>query len=99
MSPQQLFAWRRAARQPLAASPAPDPFSGAVVDIGDHVCPCCRNGLHRIIDDGRIEIDSNVVERSIRPIALNRNYVEHRIMCRYRGGNSLASASATMMST
>ena len=26
----------------------------------------------RTIDDGRIEIDSNVVERSIRPIALNR---------------------------
>jgi hypothetical protein len=30
------------------------------------------NGLTRFIDDGRIEIDSNIVERSIRPIALNR---------------------------
>ncbi|WP_280951791.1 IS66 family transposase [Rhizobium chutanense] len=30
------------------------------------------DGLTRFIDDGRIEIDSNVVERSIRPIALNR---------------------------
>ncbi|HLY57535.1 MAG TPA: IS66 family transposase, partial [Stellaceae bacterium] len=30
-------------------------------------------GLTRFIDDGRIEIDSNVVERAIRPIALNRN--------------------------
>ena len=29
-------------------------------------------GLTRFIDDGRVEIDSNVVERSIRPIALNR---------------------------
>jgi transposase len=29
-------------------------------------------GLARFVDDGRIEIDSNVVERSIRPIALNR---------------------------
>jgi transposase len=29
-------------------------------------------GLTHFIDDGRIEIDSNVVERSIRPIALNR---------------------------
>ena len=28
-------------------------------------------GLVRFIDDGRIEVDSNVVERSIRPIALN----------------------------
>ena len=29
-------------------------------------------GLSRFLDDGRIEIDSNVVERAIRPIALNR---------------------------
>ena len=29
-------------------------------------------GLTRFVDDGRIEIDSNTVERSIRPIALNR---------------------------
>jgi transposase len=29
-------------------------------------------GLTRLLDNGRIEIDSNTVERSIRPIALNR---------------------------
>lgn len=29
-------------------------------------------GFRRFLDDGRIEIDSNMVERSIRPIALNR---------------------------
>jgi transposase len=29
-------------------------------------------GLTRFIDDGRIEMDTNIVERSIRPIALNR---------------------------
>lgn len=29
-------------------------------------------GLTRVIDDGRIELDNNAVERSIRPIALNR---------------------------
>jgi transposase len=29
-------------------------------------------GLSRFLDDGKIEIDNNVVERSIRPIALNR---------------------------
>ena len=29
-------------------------------------------GLTRFLDDGRIEIDSNAVERTIRPIALNR---------------------------
>jgi transposase len=31
-----------------------------------------RSGLGRFLDDGRIEIDSNAVERSIRPIALTR---------------------------
>ena len=30
------------------------------------------DGLIRFLDDGRIEIDSNSVERSMRPIALNR---------------------------
>src|SRR6478736_4504792 len=30
------------------------------------------DGLARFLDDGRIDIDSNVVERSIRPIALGR---------------------------
>ena len=29
-------------------------------------------GLTRLLDDGRIELDSNVVERAIRPLALNR---------------------------
>jgi transposase len=29
-------------------------------------------GLCRFIADGRIEIDSNIVERAIRPLALNR---------------------------
>lgn len=29
-------------------------------------------GLVRFIDDGRIELDTNTVERSIRPLALNR---------------------------
>jgi transposase len=28
--------------------------------------------LSRFLDDGRVEIDSNVVERSIRPLALTR---------------------------
>lgn len=33
------------------------------------------DGLLRFLGDGRIEIDSNVVERAIRPIALNRKNV------------------------
>jgi hypothetical protein len=31
------------------------------------------NGLTRVLDDGRIELDTNIVERSIRPIVINRN--------------------------
>jgi len=30
------------------------------------------NGLTRFLDDGRIELDTNIVERGIRPIVLNR---------------------------
>ena len=30
------------------------------------------NGLARFLDDGRIELDTNIVERGIRPIVLNR---------------------------
>ena len=30
------------------------------------------DGLTRFLDDGRVDLDSNVVERSIRPLALNR---------------------------
>ncbi len=39
---------------------------------GDPLCSVALEGLTRFHEDGRIEIDSNVVERSIRPIALNR---------------------------
>lgn len=31
-----------------------------------------RTGLRRFLDDGRLEMDTNTVERAIRPIALNR---------------------------
>jgi hypothetical protein len=31
-----------------------------------------RDSLGRFLDDGRIEIDTNVVERAMRPIAINR---------------------------
>ena len=30
------------------------------------------DGLSRFLDDGRIDLDSNTVERNIRPLALNR---------------------------
>jgi transposase len=45
-------------------------------------------GLTRFLDDGRIEIDSNVVERSIRPIALGRK--NHLFAGSDRGGEHWA---------
>ena len=37
-------------------------------------CPNFRHhlSLSRFLDDGRVDLDSNAVERSIRPLALNR---------------------------
>jgi transposase len=37
-------------------------------------------GLIRFLDDGRFELDTNIVERAMRPVALGRNYVRSRIM-------------------
>ena len=44
-------------------------------------------GLVRFLEDGRIELDNNTVERSIRPLTLQRNYAKRRIMrrCQRRG--------------
>jgi transposase len=39
------------------------------------------NGLIRFLDDGRFELDTNIVERAMRPVALGRNYPHVRIMC------------------
>ena len=38
------------------------------------------DGLTLFLTDGRVEVDSNTVERSMRPIALGRNYAKLRIM-------------------
>ena len=32
------------------------------------------DGLVRFLDDGRIELDTNIVERSIRPIAMTESF-------------------------
>jgi hypothetical protein len=38
------------------------------------------SGLILFLDDGRIELDTNVVERGMRPVTLTRNYVQHFVM-------------------
>lgn len=53
-------------------------------------------GLTRFLDDGRIEIDSNIVERSIRPIALNR---KNALFAGSDGGAEHWAAIASLIET
>ena len=53
-------------------------------------------GLTRFLDDGRIEIDSNVVERSIRPIALNR---KNALFAGSDGGGEHGAVIASLIET
>jgi hypothetical protein len=39
------------------------------------------DALTRYIKDGHIEIDNNAAERSLRGVALGRNYAQSAIMC------------------
>jgi transposase len=59
-----LFAWLE--RQ-LARLPGGSPTAKAIRYALNH-----RDGLERFLEDGRAEIDSNVVERAIRPVVLSR---------------------------
>ena len=50
-----------------ARTSAKSPLGEALAYIAKY-----RDGLGRFLADGRVELDSNTVERTIRPIALNR---------------------------
>jgi transposase len=54
------------------------------------------DGLCHFVDDGRIEIDSNVVERTIRPIALNR---KNALFAGSDGGAEHWAAIASLVET
>src|SRR5271163_2696581 len=53
-------------------------------------------GLTRFLDDGRIELDNNTVERSIRPITLNR---KNALFAGSDGGADHWAAIATLIET
>lgn len=53
-------------------------------------------GLVRFVDDGRIEIDSNTVERSIRPLTLNR---KNALFAGSDGGGEHWAISASLIET
>ncbi len=59
-----LFAWLE---QQLMRLPGSSPTAEAIRYALNH-----RDGLERFLEDGRVERDSNVVERAIRPLVLSR---------------------------
>jgi transposase len=59
-----LFAWLE---QQLARLPGGSPTAKAIRYALNH-----RDGLERFLDEGRAEMDSNTVERAIRPLVLSR---------------------------
>jgi transposase len=59
-----LFAWLE---QQLVRLPGSSPTAEAIRYALNH-----RDGLERFLEDGRVEMDSNVVERAIRPLVLSR---------------------------
>ena len=61
---EDLFAWLPVQ---LARLPGSSPTAEATRYALNH-----REGLVRFLDDGRIELDTNTVERAIRPICLSR---------------------------
>jgi transposase len=60
----ELFAWLDVQ---LARVPGGSPTAQAIRYALNH-----RDGLERFLEDGRAEIDSNTVERAIRPLVLSR---------------------------
>jgi hypothetical protein len=61
---EDLFAWLLAQ---FARLPGRSPTAEAIRYALNH-----RDGLMRFLEDGRIELDNNTVERAIRPICLSR---------------------------
>jgi transposase len=61
---EDLFAWFEAQ---LARLPRGSPTAEAIRYALNH-----RDGLCRFLEDGRIELDTNTVERTIRPLVLSR---------------------------
>jgi transposase len=61
---EDLFAWFDAQ---LTRLPGGSPTAKAIRYALNH-----REGLVRFLDDGRIELDTNTVERAIRPLCLSR---------------------------
>ncbi|BAV50251.1 transposase IS66 [Mesorhizobium loti] len=70
-SPAERLARTAKRRANRGALPPPHlPRIEMVVDIDDHACPCCRNGLHRIGEDVSERLD--IVPAQLRVIVVRR---------------------------
>ena len=85
---EALFTWLEAQ---LARLPGGSPAAQAIRYALNH-----RNGLIRFLDDGRIEPDTNVVERAIRPLVLSR---KNALFASGDDGGARWSAIASLVET
>jgi transposase len=85
---EALFTWLAAQ---LARLPGGSPTAQAIRYALNH-----RNGLIRFLDDGRIEPDTNVVERAIRPLVLSR---KNALFASGDDGGARWSAIASLVET
>ena len=75
----------------IAKLPARGPTAEAIRYALNH-----WDGLEQFLDDGRIEIDSNTVERAMRPIALSR---KNALFCGSDEGGENWAAIASLIET
>ena len=85
---EALFTWLEAQ---LARLPGGSPTAQAIRYALNH-----RNGLIRFLDGGRIEPDTNVVERAIRPLVLSR---KNALFASGDDGGARWSAIASLVET
>jgi transposase len=85
---EDLFAWLPTQ---LARLPGSSPTAQAIRHALNH-----RDGLARFLDDGRIDLDTNAVERAIRPVALGR---KNALFAGSDGGAARWAAVASLVET
>ena len=85
---EDLFAWLSAQ---LARFPGSSPTAEAIRYALNH-----REGLVRFLEDGRIELDTNTVERAIRPICVSR---KDALFASGDDGGALWAAVASLVET
>lgn len=85
---EDLFDWLEAQ---LARLPGGSPTAKAIRYPLNH-----RDGLLRFLDDGRIELDTNTVERAIRPLCLSR---KNALFASGDDGGARWAAAASLVET